>query len=138
MLLERIQMFTEDLSGHHAILFMDHENTEWNEKKIGILKGAIFFPENHPSYIKIDRIIPTIYFQDSTISMGIQIADALCYCIRRWLRYTIYNKKGEIDKINIKSFELIKEKFHKYPDCIQKGLKIFPSKCLDKIRKSLR
>jgi len=138
-LLERIQMFTKDLGNNsYAIIFRDDENDKWNQRKLDILKSAIYYHEYNPSYIKITNIIPTIYFLESHKCMGIQIADAVGFSVRRKLRYTIYENEGEVDKINNKSFELIKNKFHKYPDCLQKGLKFFQKKCLDKYKDRVR
>ncbi|MHA2010241.1 MAG: DUF3800 domain-containing protein [Promethearchaeota archaeon] len=137
-LLERIQMYTQELTGNHqAIIFMDSESEEWNQKKINILKTAIYYPENHPSFIKFKNIVPNIYFLDSGSSMGIQLADSVVYCIRRWLRFTIYGKEGEIEKTNNKCFEIIKKKIRGYPDCLQTGLKIFPKKDMTKVRNCL-
>ena len=137
MLIERLQMFVQELERCNFVtIFMDDEG-EWNQYKLDILKKAIYSNE-HPSYIKIRNIVPKIYFLKSKESEGIQIADNIAFCVRRWLRYIIYqNELRVLDKINEECFNLLKCKFHKFPDCLQKGLKTYPNDYLDIINEKL-
>lgn len=137
MLIERLQMFVQELARCDFVtIFMDDEGV-WNQDKLDILKKAIYSKE-HPSDIKIRNIVPKIYFLKSKESMGIQIADNVAFCVRRWLRYIVYqNQLEELDKINNKCFDLVKCKFREFPDCLQKGLKIYPNDYLEIIREKL-
>jgi len=137
MLIERLQMYVQELIRCDFLtIFMDDEG-EWNQYKLDILKKAIYSKE-HPSDIKIKNIVPKIYFLKSKESIGIQIADNVAYCVRRWLRHIIYQEGiEELDEINDKCFDLIKNKFREYPNCIQRGLKIYPDDYLEKIKEQL-
>ena len=137
MLIERLQMFVQELTRCDFLtIFMDDEGV-WNKFKIDILKKAIYSKEN-PSYIEIRNIIPKIYFLKSKESMGIQIADNVAFCVRRWLRHICYGEGSEeLDEINNICFKLIKNKFREYPDCLQKGLKIYPNDYLEIIKEKL-
>ena len=87
MLIERLQMFVQESTRCDFLtIFMDDEGEEWNNYKINLLKTAIYSKE-HPSRINITKIIPKIYFLKSKESMGIQIADNVAFCVRRWLRH---------------------------------------------------
>lgn len=135
-LIERSQMHIQKLfPKNFGIMLMDSENKEWNQQKLTILRDAIDQAYDK-SDIEIKNIVPTMYFLDSSLEMGIQIADAVGWCIRRWIRYLFYGK-GEMDVINNRNFNLIKNKIHEYPDCLQKGLKIIPKECLEVIKRNL-
>ena len=136
-LIEIIHTFLQDLKqNNYGIIFMDNENEKWNQQKIEILRESIF-DKNFLPNINIENIIPTIYFLESGSSMGIQIADIVCYSIRRWLRHTIYKIKTKKDKLNNKGLSLIKSKLYNYPNCIQIGLKLFPEAYLKEIKDKL-
>lgn len=126
-LLERIEFFLSDEYNTPAYVFMDDKNKNQIVEIRDMFKDIIL---NGTYYVKRFKYInPLIHFLNSASNIGIQLADAITFSIKRYLDMKIYGKTlSRLNKKNEFIFkDLIAPKIRNYPQILGFGLKIKPN-----------